>query len=90
MNYNHITVGIVSFKSENVIFNCLKSIKKIKKIIIWDNSNDKSLKEKIKKRYPKIRIFLSKKNLGYGAANNVIIRKSKTCGEHIYYRIVSN
>ena len=29
MNYNDITVGIVTFKSEKVIFQCLKSIKKI-------------------------------------------------------------
>jgi len=46
MNYNQITVGIVTFKSENVIFNCLNSIKKIKNIIILDNANDKILKKK--------------------------------------------
>ena len=78
MNYNQITIGIVTFKSEKVIFNCLKSIKKIENIIILDNSNDENLKNKIKKKYPKIRILLSKKNLGYGVANNRIIRKSKT------------
>jgi len=78
MNYNHITVGIVTFRSENVIFNCLKSIKKIKNIIILDNSNDKNLKIKIKKKYPKIKFILSKKNLGYGVAKNEIIKRSKT------------
>ena len=78
MNYNQITVGIVTFRSENVIFNCLKSIKKIRNIIIFYNSNDEVLKKKIKSKYPKIKIILSKKNLGYGAANNKIIRKSKT------------
>ena len=78
MNYNQITVGIVTFRSENVIFNCLKSIKKIKNIIIFDNSNDEILKKKINLKYPKIKIILSKKNLGYGAANNKIIRISKT------------
>jgi len=78
MNYNHITVGIVTFRSENVIFNCLKSIKKIKNIIIFDNSYDKNLKIKIMKKYPKIKFLLSKKNLGYGVANNEIIKKSKT------------
>ena len=51
MNYNDITVGIVTFKSEKVIFQCLKSIKKIKKIIIFDNSNDIKLKKKIAKIY---------------------------------------
>ena len=78
MNYNHITVGIVTFRSENVIFNCLKSIKKIENIIILDNSNDKNLKIKIKKKYPKIKFILSKKNLGYGVANNEIIKRAKT------------
>ena len=78
MNYNQITIGLVTFKSNKVIFDCLKSIKKIKNIIILDNSNDLVLKKKIKKKYPNIRILLSKKNLGYGVANNIIIRKSKT------------
>ena len=55
MNYKDITVGIVAFKSENVIFDCLKSIKKLNKIIIYDNSNDFSLKNKVTKKYPNIR-----------------------------------
>ena len=78
MNYSDITVGIVSFKSEKVIFNCLKSIKKLKKIIIFDNSNDEKLKKKINHIYPKIKFLLSKKNLGYGKANNKILKLCKT------------
>ena len=46
MNFKDITVGIVTFNSEKVIFECLKSIKKIKNIIIFDNSNDLILKKK--------------------------------------------
>jgi N-acetylglucosaminyl-diphospho-decaprenol L-rhamnosyltransferase len=45
MNYNQITIGIVTYKSEKVLFDCLKSIKKIKNIIIFDNSNDTELKK---------------------------------------------
>ena len=78
MNYKNITIGIVTFKSEKVIFNCLKSIKKIKKIIILDNSNDFKLKKKINKLYPNVKFILSKKNLGYGNGNNKIINKAKT------------
>ena len=78
MNYKDITIGIVTFKSEKVIFDCLKSIKKIKKIIIFDNSNNISLKNKINLTYPKIKFILSKKNLGYGVANNKIIKLCKT------------
>ena len=78
MNYKDITVGIVAFKSENVIFDCLKSIKKLNKIIIYDNSNDFSLKNKVTKKYPNIRYILSKNNIGYGAANNKIFKIAKT------------
>ena len=78
MNYKDITVGIVTFKSKKVIFNCLKSITNAKKIIIFDNSNDKYLKKKEQKIYPHIKIVLSKKNLGYGHANNQIFKLSKT------------
>ncbi len=78
MNYSDITVGIVTFKSEKVLFQCLKSIKKIKKIIIFDNSNDIILKNKVAKIYPKIKFILSKENLGYGKANNKIINFCKS------------
>jgi len=78
MNYKDITIGIVTYKSEKVLFNCLKSIKKINKIIIYDNSNDLVLKNKVKSNYPKIKYILSKKNLGYGNGNNEIIKLCKT------------
>ena len=78
MNYNDITVGIVSFKSQKVLFDCLKSIKYIKNIIIFDNSNDLQTKKKVKEIYPKIRFILSKSNIGYGSANNRIIKICKS------------
>ena len=78
MNYNDITVGIVTFKSEKVIFQCLKSITKIKKIIIFDNSNDGVLCQKINKKYPHIKFILSKNNIGYGAANNRVFKAATT------------
>ena len=77
MNYNDVTIGIVTFKSEKVIFNCLKSIKNIKKIIIFDNSNDTQLKYKISKKYPNIKFIISKKNLGFGGGNNQILKNQK-------------
>ena len=38
-----------------------KKYKKLKKIIIFDNSNDEKLKKKINLIYPKIKFILSKK-----------------------------
>ena len=44
---NDITVIIVSYKSKKTIFNCIKSIERFNKILIFDNSNDKELKREI-------------------------------------------
>lgn len=78
MNFKDITVGIVAFNSEKVIFECIKSIKKIQNIIIFDNSNDYELEKKFSSNYPNIKFVRSKKNLGYGAGNNRIINLCKT------------
>jgi N-acetylglucosaminyl-diphospho-decaprenol L-rhamnosyltransferase len=78
MNYNDITISLVLFKSEKVIFKCLNSIKKVKKIIIFDNSNDSRLKKAVIKKYPNIEYILSDKNIGYGAAHNKVFKLAKT------------
>ena len=78
MNLKDLTVGIVTYKSEKVIFNCLKSIRNIKNIIVYDNSNDVKVKKKINKIYPKIKFILSKKNLGFSVSNNKILKLAKT------------
>ena len=79
MNYNEITISLVLFRSEKVVFQCLKSINnKVNKIVIFDNSNDMALKKIINKKYPKINYILSKKNIGYGAAHNKVIKLTKT------------
>ena len=45
----NITIIIVTFKSEEVIYDCLKTIPKDISIIIVDNSNDKKFKSNIEK-----------------------------------------
>ena len=75
---NNITVIIVSHKSRKTIPNCIKSLKQFKKILVLDNSNDKKLKDILKKQSPRVKIFLSNKNNGYGAGYNFLIKKVKT------------
>ena len=58
---NDITVIIVSYKSQITILNCIKSIKRFNKILILDNSNDKKLKNYIKKKIFKNTFFFVKK-----------------------------
>ena len=72
----NISVIIVSFKSDSVLFNCIKSIDKDIEILVVDNADDKNLKKKLKK-YRNIQYFKSNKNLGMGAGNNIGILKSE-------------
>ena len=64
----NLTVVIVTFKSENVIHDCIQSIDQNifnnYKIII-DNSNNKKFKENIEKNIKMYPYFHHKKNLGW-------------------------
>ena len=71
----NLSVIIVSYKSEYVIENCINSIDSEIEIIVIDNSDDDVLKKKIESKYKNVKYFLSKKNLGMGAANNLGIKK---------------
>jgi len=79
-----LSIIIVSYNTKKITLNCTKSIiKSLKKsylkheIIVFDNaSNDNSIqaikefKTKIKNRNQEIILIKSKKNIGFGAANN--------------------
>ena len=74
----NITIIIVTFKSEEVIYDCLKTIPKDISIIIVDNSNDKKFKSNIEKKFNNIKCVLSEQNLGMGAGNNYGLKYVKT------------
>ena len=78
MNNKDITAVITSFRSENKILNCIKSLGDNFKIIVVENSNDKKLKEKLEKSYPNLKCILSDKNLGYAKGNNLGLSIVKT------------
>jgi len=72
-----LTIVIISYKSKKLILFHLKKLNKNFKIIIVENSNDKSLKEIINKKYKNVEVYL-KKNIGYGRAVNFAAKKIKT------------
>ena len=73
-----LTIVIVTFKSEKVIDNCIKSISDQIKIIIVDNSNDQNLKDSLEKKYENVECILSSSNLGMGSGNNLGLNNVKT------------
>ena len=81
LNHNNTTFVIVTFKSENIINECLKTLPTDYKKIIIENSGNTQLKEDLEKNYQNLEVFLSK-NHGMGASNNIGIKKCNT--EYVY------
>ena len=78
MSINDITVIITSFKSGEKIKTCINSIDKQTKIILIENSSDSKIKNDIEKEFDNVECILTGSNLGYGKANNIGLRKTKT------------
>jgi GT2 family glycosyltransferase len=74
----NLSIVIVTFKSESVIHDCIKSIGNDINIIVIENSNNSEFKENLEKTYTNVSCVLSPKNLGMGAGNNFGIKKVKT------------
>ena len=74
----NLSIIIVTYKSEMVIHDCIKSIEKDMKIIVVENSNNFQFKEELEQTYTNVTCVLTSKNLGMGAGNNIGIKKAKT------------
>ena len=73
----NLSIVIVTFKSENVIHECLKSIGNEIPITIIENSNNSKFKHDLEKKYKNVKCVLSGQNLGMGPANNLGINSTK-------------
>ena len=74
-----ITAVILTYKTpKKIILNCLKSINSKINIMIVENSKNFEHHKLIKKKFPKVKIFCTGKNLGYGKGNNFGLSKVKT------------
>ena len=78
ISLQNLSVVIVSFHSEDVIHDCIKSIIDKIEIIVVDNSGNKAFANKIEGQYKNVKCILSPKNLGMGAGNNLGLKHIKT------------
>jgi GT2 family glycosyltransferase len=78
LSKQNLSIIIVSFFSDSVIHNCIKSIPKDLKIIVIDNSNNINFKQKIEEKYKNVKCILSSKNIGMGRANNLGLKNIET------------
>jgi N-acetylglucosaminyl-diphospho-decaprenol L-rhamnosyltransferase len=74
----NLSIVIVTFKSEAVIHECIKSIDKDIKITVVENSNNYQFKAKLEKSYKNVSCVLTSENLGMGSGNNIGIKRAKT------------
>ena len=73
-----LTIVIVSFKSGEILNRCIDSIANKYPIIVVENSLDYNKKKELEKKYSNLKCLIPKKNLGYGAGNNLGINEAKT------------
>ena len=78
MESKELTIVIVTFKSEEKILNCLKSIPSNTPVIVVENSNNNNFKRKIENNYKNIDCVLTGSNTGYSVANNIGLKLVKT------------
>ena len=78
MESKDLSIVIVTFKSEDIIFKCLKSIPNDIKVIIVENSKNEKFKKNLENKYKNIECILTGDNRGYAAANNIGLNLVKT------------
>ena len=78
MTNKDITIIITTFKSEDKIDACLNAIDRDIKVIVVENSKNQKFKGYIETKYPNVECELANKNLGYGKANNIGLKKVLT------------
>ena len=75
LSRQNLSIVIVTYKSEAVLYDCINSIGNDIEIIVVENSNNIKFKENLEKKYSNVSCIISMKNLGMGAGNNVGIKK---------------
>ena len=78
ISLQNLSVVIVSFHSEDVIHDCIKSIIDKIEIIVVENSGNKEFANKIDDQYKNVKCILTPKNLGMGAGNNLELKHINT------------
>ena len=77
INIENTTFIIVAYKSEKIIYNCLNSLPENSIKIIIENSKNLNLKNDLERKYKNLTVLLNE-NSGFGASNNLGIKKCAT------------
>ena len=75
LSRQNLSIVIVTYKSEAVVYDCINSIGRDIEIIVVENSNNIKFKENLEKKYSNVSCVISTRNLGMGTGNNFGIKK---------------
>jgi GT2 family glycosyltransferase len=78
-----LDIVIVSYRSRDVLGPCLEALRAhppAKPMRVWvvDNDSQDGTVEYVRGRYPEVEVISSEGNLGFSAANNVVLRRTDT------------
>ena len=76
-HFQDLTIIIVTYKSDEIIFDFVKKIPKKINVIVVENSKNYQLKEKLEKKYKNIKVYL-RNNEGVSSSLNFGVKKTKT------------
>ena len=77
INIENTTFIIVTYKSEKIIHNCLDSLPENSNKIVIENSQNLQLKKDLESSYKNLKVLINE-NSGFGASNNLGIKRSNT------------
>ncbi len=83
-----VSIIIVSYNTENLTRNCLKSIFEQTKdidfeVIVVDNASHDGSVQMIKTEFPEVKVIENDKNPGFGGANNLGLKIAQ--GKYVFY-----
>lgn len=67
---NLVSVIIVSFNTKDKLRTCLRAVEQIHEVIVVDNASKDGSVAMVKSDFPRVLLYESESNLGFGAANN--------------------
>lgn len=75
-----VSIIILNYNGKNHLDNCLATLNKenypAKEIIVFDNGSSDGSGDLVKRKYPHVKLFLSKTDLGFCGGNNLAYTKS--------------
>ena len=76
-NFDRVTIILITYKSEDIIYDFIAKIPKKLKTILVENSENFELKKKIESSFSNVSVYL-KENKGFSSAFNLAVKRVET------------